>query len=561
MNTYIGARYVPIFGRRGESSAEWDNSAPYEPLTVVLYQGNSFISRQTVPTGIDINNTEFWVECGNYNAQVEAYRQEVFTFDDRITANATAIAAEIQARENAVSSEATARADAIAAEATTRENADTALQNADTALSGRITANSQAISAEEDARLSADTALSNRINTEITNRESGDSAINAKLGTGFSSSSTVRSQLDAKASQTSVDAKASQAALDALAAKLPTGSFSSTNTVKKYIDDALENVSPLHYFGVIGDSFSDGSTEWPNVVRTRSNWVPVVVAKSGSGFAPTSGSVQVPFIQQLRNLANNALWPKIEKIIVYGAHNDWADTNATVTTTNQLLSEFVSEWYSLTTSTHRPQLIFALGNCGKPDRSFTRTYGGYPEYINSLVSNVRSWGYTCIPAYAWLLGLTDAYFQDDNLHPTELGHRKIAGNMLGLLTGTYTDFKHRRSYTTNETGWKETKVEVDVSDTTISLVVSAKKDGQATLDSGNLRLSTIPHLWFGSASTVYDSVQLLYNVIFARYYNSNFEVLRSLFNPLVGYVGLNLQTQMNVSDNYNIAYTYTLPIV
>ena len=32
---YIGARYVPIFGRKGETSIQWDNSAPYEPLTIV----------------------------------------------------------------------------------------------------------------------------------------------------------------------------------------------------------------------------------------------------------------------------------------------------------------------------------------------------------------------------------------------------------------------------------------------------------------------------------------------------------------------------------------------
>ena len=46
---YIGARYVPIFGRKGEESIIWDNSAPYEPLTVVLHQGNSYTSRQFVP--------------------------------------------------------------------------------------------------------------------------------------------------------------------------------------------------------------------------------------------------------------------------------------------------------------------------------------------------------------------------------------------------------------------------------------------------------------------------------------------------------------------------------
>lgn len=93
---YIGARYVPIFGRKGEATIEWDNTAPYEPLTVVLHQGNSYTSRQYVPTGIDILNEDFWANTGNYNAQIEQYRQtveqykaEVETFDQRITNNTT----------------------------------------------------------------------------------------------------------------------------------------------------------------------------------------------------------------------------------------------------------------------------------------------------------------------------------------------------------------------------------------------------------------------------------------------------------------------------------------
>lgn len=72
---YIGARYVPIFGRKDETSIEWDNSKPYEPLTIVLYQGNSFTSRQYVPAGVEIDNQEFWANTGNYNAQIEEYRR------------------------------------------------------------------------------------------------------------------------------------------------------------------------------------------------------------------------------------------------------------------------------------------------------------------------------------------------------------------------------------------------------------------------------------------------------------------------------------------------------
>lgn len=95
---YIGARYVPIFGRKGEATIEWDNTAPYEPLTVVLHQGNSYTSRQYVPIGIDILNEDFWANTGNYNAQIEQYRQVAIaaktTADDALRlaqANETAI--------------------------------------------------------------------------------------------------------------------------------------------------------------------------------------------------------------------------------------------------------------------------------------------------------------------------------------------------------------------------------------------------------------------------------------------------------------------------------------
>lgn len=78
---YIGARYVPLFA----NPAEWDNTKTYEPLTIVLHKGNSYTSRQYVPTGIDINNNEYWALTGNYNAQVETYRNEVAQYDARIT--------------------------------------------------------------------------------------------------------------------------------------------------------------------------------------------------------------------------------------------------------------------------------------------------------------------------------------------------------------------------------------------------------------------------------------------------------------------------------------------
>lgn len=77
VNQYIGARYVPLI------KGEWDSTIAYDPLTVVLYQGNSYTSICYVPAGVIPTDKQFWTLSGNYNAQVEAYRQEVKTLKER----------------------------------------------------------------------------------------------------------------------------------------------------------------------------------------------------------------------------------------------------------------------------------------------------------------------------------------------------------------------------------------------------------------------------------------------------------------------------------------------
>lgn len=117
----IGARYVPLFSE----PIDWDNTKTYEPLTIVYYGGNSYTSKQAVPKGIDITNTDYWALTGNYNAQIEQYRKEVKQLDGRIGANADAIAAETTRATEAEKK----NADAIAAN-TTAINSNTAMLNA-----------------------------------------------------------------------------------------------------------------------------------------------------------------------------------------------------------------------------------------------------------------------------------------------------------------------------------------------------------------------------------------------------------------------------------------------
>lgn len=65
---YVGARYVP------KVMGEWNKALQYEALSIVTFKGNSFTSKIPVPVNIDITNTDYWVNTGNYNAQVENYK-------------------------------------------------------------------------------------------------------------------------------------------------------------------------------------------------------------------------------------------------------------------------------------------------------------------------------------------------------------------------------------------------------------------------------------------------------------------------------------------------------
>ena len=78
---YIGARYVPLI------IGEWDNSISYEPLSIVTYEGDSYTSKQSVPIGVSISNEDYWVCTGNYNAQVEYYRQQAVAIENKIPAS------------------------------------------------------------------------------------------------------------------------------------------------------------------------------------------------------------------------------------------------------------------------------------------------------------------------------------------------------------------------------------------------------------------------------------------------------------------------------------------
>ena len=141
---YVGARYVPIFA----DPLDWSNKNTYEPLTIVQHEGNSYTSRQYVPTGIDISNEDYWALTGNYNAQIEQYRTEVKAFDQRITTAQ-------DAAEGAQSAAGTAQTAAETAQSTA-EAAQTAAGNAQTTAGTAQSAAQTAQNAAQAAQTAAD---------------------------------------------------------------------------------------------------------------------------------------------------------------------------------------------------------------------------------------------------------------------------------------------------------------------------------------------------------------------------------------------------------------------
>ena len=173
---YIGARYVPIFAE----PAEWDNAREYEPLTIVVYQGNSYTSAQAVPVGIDITNESFWKLTGNYNAQVEQYRREVADFSDRIdaadekateageAAQAVAgdLATEVQDRADADAALKSELEDELAAEVQNRTAADAALKSElEQTIADDVASINQTIQANVEALEAADAELDARLSS------------------------------------------------------------------------------------------------------------------------------------------------------------------------------------------------------------------------------------------------------------------------------------------------------------------------------------------------------------------------------------------------------------
>ena len=154
---YVGARYVPKFA----DPTAWTSGTSYEAMTIVTYNNSSYTSKMPVPAtvGNPADNPDYWALTGNYNAQVEQYRQA--------TENYNAQVAQYRQESETVSNN-------LTTEITNRKNADTTLQ-------GQINVE-RAAREEADSALSAKaTSLQTQISEEQTERSQQDAVLSARM--------------------------------------------------------------------------------------------------------------------------------------------------------------------------------------------------------------------------------------------------------------------------------------------------------------------------------------------------------------------------------------------
>lgn len=194
---YIGARYVPIFA----DPVEWDDDREYEPLTIVVHNGDCYTSKCYVPKGAQLppypdGQTKYWVKTSDYNYQfadlkktvtdlsrlveqfqkdnehftelINGWNEKVIQWEkdmaawgerlDAVESNVADLTASLNAEIDRAKAAEAANAAAIAQETADRKQA----------ISDLDAAYKAADAAEAQARADADTALSNRITANKT---------------------------------------------------------------------------------------------------------------------------------------------------------------------------------------------------------------------------------------------------------------------------------------------------------------------------------------------------------------------------------------------------------
>lgn len=370
---YIGMRYVPIFA----DPVEWDDTRAYESLTVVTYQGASYTSRRPIPAGIPITDGRYWALTGNYNAQVELYRQEVRAFDGRIT----------QAQSDA--SDALTQVGTVAGDVSDLEGILTGYGEGDT-VKGDVSALQSAIT-----------------------------AVDTKVGTLPEGETSVVGYVDGKVQTINT-------ALEGVGESITE------------LEDSISELSNFHAV-FVGDSFSTttfvaSADRWCYKIARALGVTPHIYAENGAGFA-REGNSGHNFTELVQN-AGSALADSAEKVkyvFVLGGLNDLQDTYY-----QTAFGTGARNFIDAAQSAFPNALVYV---CGINSWSTGFSLCGSANYGNlwaedTLSSTIGSYGEGVVHIpMAWALAFDSSLYAGTPPHPNASGHTAMAAWILNAMKG------------------------------------------------------------------------------------------------------------------------------
>ena len=384
VNEYIGMRYVPIFA----DPVEWDNTRAYESLTIVTYQGASYTSRRPVPAGIPITDGRYWVLTGNYNAQIELYRQEVRAFDGRIT----------QAQTDA--------SNALTQVGTVAGNVSD--------LEGILTGYGEG----------------NTVKADVSTLQSAITAVDTKVGTLPEGETSVIGYVDGEVQTINTE-------LGEIGTTL--AGFDPSTPVKPYIDAAVAQQRKKML--VIGDSLS-GSTyvaanaRWCVLLAARLNADLYVFQANGAGYAePGVGgkTFQALIADAHASAAFND--EDIDYVFIFGGTNDISET---------MLPSAISGAFDDTLTAARQYFVNAkLYVCSTTARydhlklvSANRQGEVYQLKAWRNRASFAATGAILLPL-TFVLGFNESYYLggSDHIHLNASGHQKVANAIWDMMNG------------------------------------------------------------------------------------------------------------------------------
>ena len=388
---YIGARYVPLLA----DPLEWDNTRSYEPLTIVTYQGDSYTSRQYVPVGMSISNESYWAQTGNYDGQVEAYRQETQRVSDALSS--------------------------------VESTAGTAASDAESALA----------------------KIGTGFDSTDTVRAAVD-GLSGKIGTGFDSTDTVRAAVDGISSEigtlpagvTDIGSELGSLVGDIDAIETTLTGFDATHQVKAYVDTAIASVETqlTKHAVFIGDSFStttfvSSSNRWCYKVARAIHMTPHIYADNGAGFL-RQGNNGYNFNDLAGQAASDSSFTNsdVHYVIVLGGLND-------------LRSEYIGTAFTTgvqnvidTCRTAFPNAQIVI--CGVNAWSDGFTWVGAYNQGNlwaeiKIQDTIRTYAErVSFVGMSWCLGFNENLYSGNPPHPNSAGHIVIANWILSYLFGS-----------------------------------------------------------------------------------------------------------------------------